>query len=489
MSTLDSYEILHQIGEGGMAVVYKAAQPELKRFVIIKKLKKHDPESVERFHREAYVSAALSQENIVATHDFIHDNGDYYLIMEYINGMDLKTILSIFSPIPPVIAAIITREIARGLEHSHARGFIHRDVKPGNILISTEGEVKLIDFGVAKEDTPNNITETGVIVGTPVYMSPEQVNGDDISNQTDIYSLGILFYEMLTGVKPYTALSNTQLFSLISQGKYKSARSYVNKIPRRLNRILKKMLNRSLEKRYQSVSELIFDMNKFLKWENQINLKYRLSRFMSDVNYLASQETKSQHEDLPNPLYNKSSSRFGIYVLIFASLIFMVVGSYFSYQKYSERYLGNITFKLNVPQAEIIKDGKKTYQTDTGELTIHRVRAGAHTFTISAGPEYNIYEGAYFITANNTRDVDVQLKKQKNKAIISVLTDPVGANILVNGKYLGKSPIKQRFVKVGNNKIELGLPGYEKWEDMKKFDINENLHLFVELAKKKKQQE
>ena len=118
----------------------------------------------------------------------------------------------------------------------------------------------------------------------PVHLYKQdtsQVNGEEISTQTDIYSLGILFYEMLTGVKPYTTLSNTELFSLISQGKYRSARSYVNKIPRKLNRILKKMFNRSLEKRYQSVSELIFDINQFLKWENQINLKYRLSRFMS----------------------------------------------------------------------------------------------------------------------------------------------------------------------------------------------------------------
>ncbi|MBD3288694.1 protein kinase, partial [candidate division KSB1 bacterium] len=113
MSILESYEILHQIGEGGMAIVYKAAQPKLKRFVIIKKLKNYDPESIERFHREAYVSAALNQENIVATHDFIYHKGSYYLVMEYVNGMDLKTILSIFAPVPPLIAAIITREIAR----------------------------------------------------------------------------------------------------------------------------------------------------------------------------------------------------------------------------------------------------------------------------------------------------------------------------------------------------------------------------------------
>ncbi|MBD3290419.1 protein kinase, partial [candidate division KSB1 bacterium] len=421
------------------------------------------------------------------THDFIYHKGSYYLVMEYVNGMDLKTILSIFAPVPPLIAAIITREIARGLEHSHARGYIHRDVKPGNVLISTEGEVKIIDFGVAKEDTPNNITETGVIVGTPIYMSPEQVNGDDISNQTDIYSLGILFYEMLTGVKPYTALSNTELFSLISQGKYKSARSYVNTIPRKLNRILKKMLTRSLEKRYQSVSELIFDINQFLKWENQINLKYRLSRFMSNVNHLASQDTKAQHDDFPDGYQNSFSKRFWTFTLVFMSLVFMALGSYFSYQKYSERYLGNIRFDLNVPNAEIIKDNEKKYQSESGEITIRRLRAGTHLFRINAGPKYNTFEGAYHITANETREVEIQLQKQQHRAAISVMTNPTDANILINGKYLGKSPIKQKTVKVGVNKIELGLPGYEKWEDHKKLDVNENLRLYVELNKKKEQ--
>ena len=186
-----SFKILQKIGEGGMAVIYKATQPSLKRDVVIKKLKDPNREIIERFKKEALVSASLSQENVLSIYDFIYYGRSYYLVMEYVDGKDLRTIIDYAAPLKPPIAALIIREVAKGLEYTHTKNIIHRDIKPSNIIIAYTGDVKLIDFGVAKDETLSKLTVTGMIVGTPSYMSPEQANGDRLGKESDIYSLGV----------------------------------------------------------------------------------------------------------------------------------------------------------------------------------------------------------------------------------------------------------------------------------------------------------
>jgi serine/threonine-protein kinase len=210
-----SFRLIEKIGEGGMAIIYKAVQPSLKRTVVIKRLKDPNREIIERFKKEAFVSASFSQENVLAIYDFIYAHKSYYLVMEFVDGHDLRDIIDFSAPLPPSVAALIIREVAKGIEYTHNKSVIHRDIKPSNILISHHGEIKLIDFGVAKDETPSKLTLTGMIVGTPSYMSPEQANGDPLGPQSDIYSLGVLLYEMLTGVKPF--LGDTKKVSSLLQ--------------------------------------------------------------------------------------------------------------------------------------------------------------------------------------------------------------------------------------------------------------------------------
>jgi len=483
MEKLSSYEILQQIGEGGMSVIYKALQPSLNRFVVIKKLKKHDWESVSRFNREALVCAMLNHENILSVHDFLKENNHYYLITEHVDGMDLKSMLDIYSSIPPLVALMIVREIARGLEHAHMHGIIHRDIKPSNILISANGEVKLIDFGVAKDDKPSNLTETGIVVGTPSYMSPEQINGEDITHQTDIYSLGILFYEMVTGFKPYSAKTNTELFNLISQGRFKNPRIFLKNIPRRFVKIIKKAMHRSLEKRYHSTVELIYDINQYLKWENQANIKFHLSRFMTEVKQQAEIRVHlSINENYSAERVNKKKP---VLRLAFSLLMIVILlgSSFFGYKEYCKQFMGNIKLKVNIPGTEIIRDGKNLYQLADNELVINRLAVGYHTFRIQAGPTYTVFEGDYYISANKTKNVFVQLQPQAKKVILSFCSNPEGAKIFINGEYQGVSPLMKKRLPIGTHKIEMGLTGYQTWHAEKIFNIDDNLQLFVELMK------
>ena len=149
-------------------------------------------------------------------------------------------LLTTCSPVPPDIAAMIIMDIARGLEYTHAQNIIHRDIKPGNVLISYSGDVKLIDFGVAKDDTSTRLTMTGLIVGTPAYMSPEQASGAPLSPQSDLYALGTLLYELLTGIKPFTGEHHTEILAKITTSRYTPAERINPDIPRKLRHVLRK---------------------------------------------------------------------------------------------------------------------------------------------------------------------------------------------------------------------------------------------------------
>jgi len=480
---IKSFEITREIGDGGMAHIYKARQPSLNRFVVLKKLKQPTPDLIKRFEREAVVAASFSQENIVSTYDFFKFGEDYYLVMEYINGMDLKTILSVMSPLSPTIAAMIVREVARGLEYAHDHHTIHRDIKPSNVMVSEQGEVKIIDFGLAKNESPNELTKTGVIVGTPTYLSPEQLNGEEITEQTDIYSLGVMFYELVTGFRPFTASTNTELFNLISQGKYRSPRVYDKKIPRWLTRIINRAMNRSAEKRYLFISDMIQDINKFLKWENQVNIKHRLSDTMKQITSLHANETmtmqRPEDHELPLP-------RPRPWKPVFAILLFLLLissGGYLGFQEYAKNNLGGIALNINVSEGVVLKDDNREYKFKDGVIVFNKMLAGPHSFRISAGENFSIFEGVYQIKPDTVKTFDVTLIKQSERALLTINSEPNGAHVYINDQFWGKSPINKEKVTTGIHKIELIYPGYQNWKARKEFRINEDLHFFINMDK------
>jgi serine/threonine-protein kinase len=204
---LGQYQIVQQIGRGGMAAVYKGYQQTLERHVAIKILPRElsfDHSFVERFLREARAAARLVHPNIVTVHDVCQVEGAYFIVMELVGGPSLADLLRRRGALSPAQVARIVSQTASALDYAHQRGFVHRDIKPANILLTADGAAKLTDFGIVKPSEGTRLTQTGMLLGTPAYMSPEQARGATIGKATDIYSLAVVTYEMLSGRVPFS---------------------------------------------------------------------------------------------------------------------------------------------------------------------------------------------------------------------------------------------------------------------------------------------
>ena len=206
---LGRYQIIEELGRGGMAVVYKAYQSSLNRYVAIKVLPPQftfDEEFVQRFLREAQSAAALHHPNIVTIHDVSHEDGYYFIVMEFVEGKTLDRLMAESGRLSlPRIQRIVS-QVVNALDHAHQQGLIHRDIKPTNIMVDEQrnDHVTLMDFGLVRAAEGSGLTKTGTIVGTPEYMSPDQAEGQDVDARTDIYSLGVVLFKMLTGRVPFS---------------------------------------------------------------------------------------------------------------------------------------------------------------------------------------------------------------------------------------------------------------------------------------------
>lgn len=271
---LGKYEIIERLGRGGMAEVYKAYHPNLDRYVAIKILHKFLAEDAEfkiRFEREAQNIARLKHANIVQVYDFDYDPVDesYYMVMELIVGETLKdrmmTLERAGQKMPLEEALRITREAAGALSYAHRAGMIHRDVKPGNLMIeaSEDSRIVLTDFGIAKIVTGSQFTVTGGLIGTPAYMAPEQGVGETGDERSDLYSLGVIFYQMLTDELPYDADTPLALVLKHVNEAIPSAHMANTALPVQVDDIIERLMAKDPDQRYQNANELIEDLSAF----------------------------------------------------------------------------------------------------------------------------------------------------------------------------------------------------------------------------------
>lgn len=307
--TVSHYRILDKLGEGGMGVVYKAEDTKLKRFVALKFLPPEltrDPEAKARFIHEAQAASALDHPNICTIYEIDETaDGQLYICMACYEGVTLQEKIR-QGPLPVEEALDISLQLGRGLDRAHESEIVHRDIKPANVLITTRGEAKILDFGLAKLAGQTRLTRAGTTVGTVAYMSPEQTRGRAVDHRTDIWSLGVVLYEMLTGVLPFGGeYEQAVMFSIVNE-EPRPIDTLRPGLPDDLKRIIEKALSKVTEGRYQTAGALVND----------------LSEFNERLKMPAARSTRAAGRGAPS----RGRRRFGVYGML--SILIVVLGAY-----------------------------------------------------------------------------------------------------------------------------------------------------------------
>jgi predicted Ser/Thr protein kinase len=282
---IDKYRILEQIAEGGMGVIYKAEHPTLGRPVILKRLTFAGGEdAAARFRREARIMMSFRNDAIVDVHDHFRSGSSWYIVMEYVDGMSLDALIRARGSLPSETALLILLECARALKYAHEKGVVHRDVKPSNILISRKGEVKLTDFGIATardEEGSTALTSTGVTLGTVAYMSPEQIESSrDVDKRSDIYSLGVMLYEMVAGKAPFPSSFSPQTLAMIQRGRFRPVGRACPRVSPLVKRIVRRTIRPSPRRRFQDLGALLRLLERGLRFTDSPGVQRALGAWL-----------------------------------------------------------------------------------------------------------------------------------------------------------------------------------------------------------------
>lgn len=272
IASIKRYKIDRVLGRGGMATVYYATDQKTGEPCALKLMEPHlaeDAVFVERFKREIRASISLDHENIVRVFDYGEENGTYYMASEYVDGGTVASLLkSLERPLPVAAVIPIVHGFLDGLQHAHEQGFVHRDLKPANLMFTTTGVIKIGDFGIAKAQTDTTLTKTGALFGTPAYMSPEQAQGQELDTRSDLFGVGIIFYELLSGYNPFAHENPSTTMFAIAKGQVRSIFDTNPTVPLIVERVVHKLLERDKAKRYQSAGEARDDLKAILDLVN-----------------------------------------------------------------------------------------------------------------------------------------------------------------------------------------------------------------------------
>jgi len=311
-----SFEILREIGQGGMGVVYLARQPALDRLVVLKRIRSEllaDDGMVERFQREARAAAAVHHQNVVAVYDCFTARDDQYIAQEFVDGTDLDAALARVTRFDPEIAGLLALEVARGLEEIHARGIVHRDLKPANVLLGAGGEVKIADFGIALEHDGLGLTRPGTLMGSIPYMSPEQMLGERVDYRSDLFLFGMLLYEMLTGKPPYQASedhSTETLLERMQSRRYVPPGRLVAGVPFALRWLIRACLHPKPAKRIQSVAQIRRRLERHLGRITSVDCREAIAEYLVRRKVLERSEDATALRPVPRPSKGKRARQF-----------------------------------------------------------------------------------------------------------------------------------------------------------------------------------
>lgn len=326
---LNRYKIVERIGGGGMSVVWKAYDLVLDRFVALKVLRpemSEDEEFIRRFRREAQSVASLSHPNIVNIYDVGEDQGLYFIVMELIEGETLRDKLKREGALDPEEALDIACQICEALSHAHARRIIHRDIKPQNILITKNGHVKVADFGIARALGAISTTSRDLVVGSAPYLSPEQAKNGEVSNRSDIYSLGVVLFEMLTGKQPFAGDSPVAVALQHVHSEAPSVKEMRPSLPDSVAKVVAKALRKNPEERFSSADEMRREMKLILSQGLECSPSRAAGRREEPA--LGERGSHEEDDDLARPQKKRRGLSLGTKVFLTVTVIFLAMGAY-----------------------------------------------------------------------------------------------------------------------------------------------------------------
>ncbi|MFW6294044.1 MAG: serine/threonine protein kinase, partial [Spirochaetota bacterium] len=278
---IGKYNVVERIGKGGMGMVYKAEHPTLDRHVILKKLNiSGDPVVRERFRREAEIMIDFRTDYVVDVYDHFKHASNDYIVLEYIDGISLDELLTRERYLPSDLALYIIRDCFRGLDYVHGKGVVHRDMKPGNVIVGRDGAVKLLDFGIASRVTgfEDELTREGMTLGTVAYIAPEQIEQSrNVDRRADLYSTGATLYEMVTGRKPFTGGFTPETVNRIQRGKYRHPRRVNPRISPLASRVIRRCMRRKPSRRFQTAADVVKVLDNYFRRRGEADLRARLA--------------------------------------------------------------------------------------------------------------------------------------------------------------------------------------------------------------------
>ena len=429
---LNHYQVERYIASGGMADVYEAVDLRTDDRVAVKVLPpaySRNHEMVERFHHEAKASGDLHHPNIVRTFEEGAADDLHYIAMELVTGRSLKDELAEHGALLPPRVLKIATQICHALNYAHARGVVHRDIKPANIMVDDDDNIIIMDFGIAKAADSTQLTSTGTAMGTPEYMSPEQIQGQ-ADFRTDIYSLGVVMYEMLTGSAPFKAETPVAVAYKQTHEEPVPPSRIAPHVPRELERIVTRALRKSPDDRYPSAQAMYNDLPK------EVRLSTPLRRTPTGQNRVKAA--------IPAPAQNVQSPVKLITSLVLVTLVGLAVAAYFLL------LTGHLSVQSNPSGATVWINGNQAGETPMTK----RMLAGMYDIRIGKGG-YGFFD-----------QEAVQIERQKQQAVSGELpslirSTPSAADVLIDGKQVGQTPLPYHF-SPGQHTVTLKKEGYRE---------------------------
>lgn len=393
----ERYEIIGNIGSGGMANVYLARDLILNREVAIKVLRfdfQNDHDAIRRFQREALAATEMVHPNIVSVYDVGEENGMQYIVMEYVKGTDLKQYIKHHSPIPLHTVVKMMEQVLSAISVAHQHRIIHRDLKPQNILVDEDGTVKITDFGIAIALSETSLTQTNTLLGSVHYLSPEQARGGMATRQSDIYALGIILYEMLTGVVPFEGESAVSIALKHFQKEMPSVRQMNSTIPQSLENVVLHATAKEIADRYATVDEMYADLSTCLDSERLHEPIYEPTAMFDetimlepvkepDVPVVANQNKVTEHpmyeeddEEEYEPKKKKSKKIFWVILSILVVLGLVGGGLYLIGRDNGEIAIPDVSGKSESEAVTILESNKIKVKRDTEEIASDKIEKG-----------------------------------------------------------------------------------------------------------------